>query len=135
MKCLPTGKAATGSMRGLQSGILARPMEQLPRFHGGTVTTQMRNLYRCGWWGDDNWEMVGKTTVSAKLCLRKDTFVTHFSSVWESCHNQLMLPTEHAFWPHWFRNFQCARSSSMLHRRNLPLQLSSEDFPRSNLSN
>ena len=23
-----------------------RPMEQLPRFHGGTVTTQMRNLYR-----------------------------------------------------------------------------------------
>ena len=42
--------AATGPMR-LQSGIPARPMEQLPRFHGGTVTTQMRNLYRCGWWG------------------------------------------------------------------------------------
>ena len=42
--------AATGPM-GLQSGIPDRPMEQLPRFHGGTVTTQMRNLYRCGWWG------------------------------------------------------------------------------------
>eukprot|EP00434_Breviolum_minutum_P011836 symbB.v1.2.010442.t1/scaffold680.1/size173138/5 len=46
-------------------------MEQLPRFHGGTVTTQMRNLYR---------------------------------------------------------------SSSMLHRRNLPLQLSSEDRDLSSLS-
>ena len=42
--------AATGPI-GLQSGIPARPMEQLPRFHGGTVTTQMRNLYRWGWWG------------------------------------------------------------------------------------
>jgi len=53
-------------------GILVlRPMEQLPRFHGGTVTTQMRNLYR---------------------------------------------------------------SSSMLHRRNLPLQLSSEDRDLSSLS-
>lgn len=53
-------------------GILVlRPMEQLPRFHGGTVTTQMRNLYR---------------------------------------------------------------SSSMLHRRNLPLQLSSEDKDLSRLS-
>lgn len=49
-KCLPTAKAATGS------GILARPMEQLPRFHGGTVTTQMRNLYRCG---KGRWQCLG----------------------------------------------------------------------------
>ncbi|CAJ1329092.1 unnamed protein product [Effrenium voratum] len=26
--------------------LVLRPMEQLPRFHGGTVTTQMRQLYR-----------------------------------------------------------------------------------------
>ena len=50
----PTGKAASGSIRDnnfLPGGIPDRPMEQLPRFHGGTVTTQMRNLYRWGWWG------------------------------------------------------------------------------------
>ena len=59
--------------------------------------TGARWLLRCGTCigvdgGDDhNWGMVGKTTVSAKLlCLQKDIVVTHFSSVWESCHNQLM---------------------------------------------
>lgn len=78
---------------------------------------------------DDNWGMVGKATVSAKLLrLQKDIVVTHFSSVWESS----IDGERGTFSPHWFRSFQCARSSSMLHRRNLPLQLSSEDFPFEN---
>lgn len=97
--------------------------------------TGARWLLRCGTCigvdggDDDNWGMVGKATVSAKLLrLQKDIVVTHFSSVWESS----IDGERGTFSPHWFRSFQCARSSSMLHRRNLPLQLSSEDFPFEN---
>ncbi len=87
-----------------------------------------------GWWGKP---LFPQNCVYKKPCslpLIPQFGNHHVSSVWESsCYNQLMLPTDRAFSPHWFRSFQCARSSSMLHRRNLPLQLSSEDFPFENV--